>query len=159
MPRRGSYWDDTIVDTLVPTNTQDVVLLSATPGGQSEGFTLVRTIVHLALFKDGAPGANGGQQVSLGIGLATKEARLAETVPDPNTNTDQPMGDWVWREICAVLQDTGVTMQPVMCVGDYRSARKMASGELYLVINNEGVYGTSMSVRCLGLVRCLLLRP
>ena len=100
--RRMSYWDDTLLNINVSNNGQIVVTLSATPGGLSEGFTVVRSLIHIALAPSILPTNAAEQRVSLGMGLATKEAVAASTVPDPNTNTDAPMGDWMWRQVCLV---------------------------------------------------------
>ena len=161
MVRRRSLWDDTLINTNIDTGSTGIITLTLTPGAASEGFTVVRTLVRIALSKNTTPAADSQQIVSLGIGLASKEAiTLGSTaLPDPDINTDTPIMDWVWRDRCVVVEDAGQMIPPTMCVGDYRSARKLGGGGLYLSIVNTAFFGTAFTVRAIGIVRCLLLRP
>ncbi len=157
MPRL-SLWDDTLVNLSVASGGQEVAILTLTPGAQSEGFTMVRCLVHLAI-TPASPLNDGSQMVDLGIGLASKEAVALEALPDSNTTTDQPIHDWVWRQRCLVLRDNADQVEPIMCIGDFRGGRKLGGGQLFLIANNTPLFGTAFTTHIVGLVRCLLLRP
>jgi len=161
MARRMSFWDDSLMSITVGSGSTNISVLSSVPGGQSEGFTLVRCLVHLSFQEGAIPSVNGGQAVAAGIGLATKEAIAlgATALPDPNTNTEQPIGDWVWRQRVYVAYDNTNVVQPAVIDKDVRSARKLAGGQLYLSVRSVPVFGTAQTIRVIGLVRCLILRP
>ena len=159
--RRMSFWDDTRVGESITSGGVNSLILSLTPGGQSEGFTLVRTIVQLGGFEAAAPSAQGAQRIDVGIGLATKEAvALGPTaLPDPNVNTEQPIGDWIWRESWSVFRDNTNVVVPQIVGGDFRGGRKLAGGQLFMIITNANSYAAAFTVRILGMVRMLILRP
>ena len=159
MPRL-SIWDDTLLNFSVASGAQSAaIVLTLTPGGDSEGFTMVRCIVRLSLFHSSVPANDGYQHLDLAVGLGSKESVAAGIVPDPNTNTEKPVHDWVWRDRCAVPQDAATTLRPIHCKGDFRGQRKLGGGQLYLIVNNSPGHGTAFTVTVNGLIRCLLLRP
>ena len=139
---------------------QAVQQLEETLSPSTEGFTLVRTIFDVYLAGEGIVGAVGRQVVSYGIGLVSEEAFTAGVVPDPNTNTERPTGDWVVKGRCMVtIGPAGDQQAPMHCMYDLRSSRKLAGGRLTLVMNNDTVNGTAFTIRVVGQVRSLLLRP
>ncbi len=156
---RSSYWDDSLINLNPVSGGQANALLSATPGGISEGFTVVRCIVTLYAAHFSTPLNDGGQYLDLGVGLVTKEAEAARVFPDPNTNTEALIGDWMWRSRVLVLQDAATMLRPMRIGGDFRSGRKLASGVLVLVVNNTPTIGTAFTVKVGGAVRMLILRP
>ena len=161
MPRRMSFWDDSLINLGIASGATSITVLTLTPGGQSEGFTLVRCLVHLYLAELATPSVNGGQRLSAGIGLASKEAVAlgATALPDPDTNTEQPISDWVWRDRAVVLYDNTNVVPSVEWKADLRSGRKLAGGQLFLAIVNTASFGTARTINAMGLIRCLLLRP
>jgi len=159
--RRESLWDDTLFDLDVPSGGGTVNLLTLTPGDNSEGFTAVRTIISLSLFKNTVPAASAVHMVSLGVGLATKEAITlgATALPDPSDPVDQPIHDWVWRDRVVVPQDSTRVLAPVVVRVDIRAGRKLAGGALFLRMENDNLFGTAFVVQVAGVIRVLYLRP
>jgi len=157
--RRQSFWDDTLINSNITSGTEAIIVLSLTPGLLSEGFTLTRTIARFTLYAAAVPAVSSGQQVDLGIGLATKEGIAASAVPTANSQTEKPMGDWVWRTREVVVRDTSEMMEPRSFGTDIRAGRKLAGGQMYLIITNDPVFGTAFAVRLSGVVRLLILRP
>ena len=159
--RRGSTWVDTLFDTTTQDGTPDVIdLMGSISTDEARGWTLVRTLVELAIIP-AVPGAADGQQVvDLGLGVTSREAFLASAVPDPNVSGDQTTRGWVWRHRCLVLQDTAGALTPTICRGDFRSQRKLDErGNTFIHIMNQTTGGTAFSVVTIGLIRCLYLLP
>ncbi len=156
---RQSFWDDTLLNTDVASGAQVGTLLTATPGGQSEGFTLVRTIITLSFTPSTVLANDGAQAVDLGIGLITKEAQAAGVFPDSNTNTEQPMGDWVWRTREVLTGDNSVMLRRIRVHANIKAGRKLAAGVFVLVANNSPLVGTAFTAKVVGVIRMLILRP
>ena len=159
MARRQSYWDTTLVDSTLNDASQLIVDLSGTPGGLPEGFTAVRTIMDLWLFKNAGPTADAIQRVDLGIGLVSEDAFSVSAVPDPNVATDRPVRDWLWRTRCMVVQDASQMIPPTRCAGDFRGQRKLGGGTMALIGNSDVVVGSGFQIRVSGIIRLLVLRP
>ena len=158
--RRQSYWDDTLVDVSVVSGGQVSFGLSLTPGDLSEGFTLVRTLVHLSMVANTVDGsAQGRMAVDYGIGLATKEAVAGAVLPDPNTNVEAPMGDWVDRDRLVVSDDNQTLNVPMEVRKDIRAGRRLGSGQMFFIAHSLNVVGTGFTVEIIGVVRMLILRP
>ncbi len=160
MARRQSYWDDSIFNESVTSETISNVSILTVPGGLSEGFTLVRTIVDMWCVDNALGGVDAAQSLDMGIGLVTPDAFAVggASVPSPSVQTERPIGDWVWRTTALVIRAT----EPLAAVRtrvDLSSQRKLGAGTLFMGLANNNVVGTAFAVRVTGIVRCLILRP
>ncbi len=160
--RRRSLWVDTLIEFNITTGGQQSIGFNGPQATaiESEGFTVVRTILNLWLMATApAAGNDGYQRVDMGIGLVTSEAIGAGILPDPNDLTDAPIHDWIWRGKVVVAQDNVDVFPPEKVYHDLRSQRKMAAGTLFFIAQNVALIGTAFTVTFQGLVRCLYLRP
>ena len=157
--RRATVWQDTLVGVDMATGTQALISLAGDLlPTDTAGMTLVRTIMCYTMIASAPHAVSGWQSIDLGIGAASQEAFAAGIVPDPNTRDDQPQRGWVYRcrhEVLDELSGSALSIAPVIVNKDIRSMRKIENGELYLVINNSPVEGTTFNVRTRGIIRCL----
>ena len=93
------------------------------------------------------------------MGVISQESIAASVFPDPNTATDYPVRGWLFRHRCAVTQSSDDATPLTHCAFDIRSQRKLDTGQYYLVVDNDPLFGTSFSVEVFGLVRTLVLLP
>ena len=157
---RRTRWIDTLVAESTTNLGQDIEsLLAGMSTDSTRGLTVTRVIGDLWLSSGTVAGAWGTQQVSIGIGVVSQEAFVANAIPDPNNNADYPVRGWIYRTCCGVAQNGTGTQVLYRCVFDIRSQRKLDSGELLLVINNDAGLGTSFTVQTFGSVRVLALLP
>ena len=159
MARRGSEWIDTLIGFNVVSGTTSLGFNTPSAGGSTEGYTCVRTILSLSLTPTVTPTNDGVQQVDIGIGVATFDAIGAGAIPSPNVVSERPIGDWMYRERRLVVQGNTEIMQPTHIVADLRGPRKLAGGNMFIVVINTALIGTTFTVTFNGLARCLLLRP
>ncbi len=159
---RRSLWVDTLIEFNVSSGGQSSVGFNGPQDTaiESEGFTVVRTVMDMWLMATApASGNDGYQKCDMGFGLATSEAIGAGILPDPNTLTDAPIHDWMWRGKAVVGQDNVDVLPPTHIFMDIRAQRKMAAGTLFFIAQNVALIGTAFTVTFQGLIRCLYLRP
>ena len=155
MPRMTD-WIDTSVGFTIATSAQtSLSLMTGVAPVNMRGMTLIRTILTLDCFSVTTAGAWGVQILSIGIGVASQEAFAAGVFPDPNTMTDKPPRGWVYRTSRCVAQN-GASAPVIMEIrADIRGARKIENGELYIVVDNDPIVGTTFTARVQGLARTL----
>ena len=156
-------WQDSTLNQPVASGAELITLLTAdfTNPRDTQGFTVVRTLFCYQLSPT-TPGVVSGQQrVSIGIGVASEEAFNAAVVPNPSVASEEPTLGWIYRCIHLVVDETLATGKPevVRVDRDIRASRKIDSGKLYLVWENEAVEGSTFSVRLSGMLRCLIKLP
>ncbi len=98
----------------------------------------------------------------LGIALVGQDALAAAALPDLNFADDAPVLPWVFRKRFIVQDHTtaGAIMPTKLDVDlDLKSQRKIGDAELVLIINYNGVSGSTFVVSVEGLIRCLFLLP
>jgi len=159
---RKTQWVDSLFDFTIANGGQDVrSLLSTLIGNDTQGMTLVRTIIELGLGPISWTGAFGTQALDMGIGMSAQEAFLAGTLPDPSTATEFPQNGWVVRTRKALVNpgsvSAGLVQQHIQM--DIRSQRKIDDGELYMIMDNFPGLGTAFSVQVTGIIRTLYKLP
>ena len=159
---RKTQWVDSLFDFTIANAGQDVrSLLSTLIGNDTQGMTLVRTIIELSLGPINWTGAFGTQALDMGIGMSAQEAFLAGTLPDPSTSTEFPQNGWVIRTRKGCLNpgsvSAGYELQKIQM--DLRSQRRIDDGELYMIMDNFPGLGTAFSIQVTGIVRCLFKLP
>ena len=155
MPR-PTDWVDTVVNLEVSDGASiQTSLVTGLAPVNTRGMTVIRTILSLGLYSNTIAGAWGVQLVSLGIGITSQEAFAAGVLPDPDVATDKPPRGWMWRHVTLAEQNGAGTMIVHHMTADIRGARKVENGEVYLVVNNDTVKGTTFQVNVRGLVRQL----
>ena len=104
-------------------------------------------------------GAWGRQKIDLGIAVLDRDAVAASAFPDPNAQDDRPPTGWVYRSSVGAQQNGSGA--PILTNErfDLRAQRKLAGGQLTLVVNNTSLGGTSFTVDISGIIRVLLLLP
>ena len=155
-PRRGTAWQDSLVNFDIASGAQSVSsLLGDWIPSDTRGATLVRTILCYSLYPSTPQQGAAEQVLDVGIGVTGQEAFGASVVPDPNTSGDEPQLGWIYR--CRhLIHDVTVAPVPREINKDIRAMRKINDGELYLVINNGPVRGTAFNVRFIGIIRVLV---
>ncbi len=156
---RPTDWVDTLIEdtTATQTTSPPISLLGGLTLADMRGLTLIRTIIRLSLSPITTAGAWGVANVTIGIGVTSRDAFGigAAAVPDPGIATDTPPRGWVYRTAVGVSQN-GVGTEIIFPVrDDVRGARKTDQGELFLRFNNNPTDGQAFGVELHGLVRCL----
>ena len=155
MPR-PTDWIDTQVSLAPATGAQGLQsLMTGVAPVNMRGMTLIRIILSLWVSSTTVAGAWGVQKIDVGIGVASQEAFAAGIVPDPVTSTDKPPRGWVYRTQFGVAQNGVGTPIVTNHQVDIRGARKIENGELYIVVDNNAIAGTTFAVDVRGLIRTL----
>ena len=159
MPR---LWIDTLVNNDVTIATPDSKSLMtgiAAINTRVAQMTLLRTLIGLDIGRTVHDSGEGSERVAIGIGIASQEAFAADTLPDPEVETDFPTRGWVWRAHYRVFGFA--TDQPTIFTRridlDLRSMRKLENGEAFINFSLTALEGTNAPVRLLGLIRQLWL--
>ena len=157
MPR---FWIDTGINNDVTIATPDSASLMtgiAAINQRVSQMTLLRTIIGLNMGRTVHDSGEGSEQVSIGIGIASQEAFAADTLSDPQTDTDFPIRGWIWRARYRVFgfaaDQPAVFTQRIDL--DLRSMRKLENGEAFINFALTAIDGTNSTVRINGLVRQL----
>jgi len=155
MPR-PTDWIDTTPSFITPTGGQSFqsLMIGVAPVNM-RGMTLIRTILSMTFSSTTVAGAWGRQSVHLAIGVASQEAFAAGALPDPAVPTDKPPRGWVYKTHVGVGQNGAGAAINVDIHADIRGARKIENGELYIIVDNIFIVGTTFSVQMTGLVRTL----
>ena len=155
MPR-PTDWIDTRVNLTIASPSQGrQSLMTGVAPVNMRGMTLIRTIISLGMYSASIAGAWGVQNCDIGIGVASQEAFAAGVVPDPSADADKPPRGWVYRTSKVVGQNGAGAPIVTVLEADIRGARKIENGELYIVVDNALLLGTSFSVSIDGLIRTL----
>ena len=162
--RRRSLWVDTVFQISVSTNSEQVQDLMGSlieTETRLSQLTLVRTIIGIDIAYSVHDAGEGSQHGAVGIFVAGREAILAgvASLPHPDVQGDYPATPWVWRARYRIFGFAAD--QPAVFVRrvdlDIRAQRKMANGELVLVMANNAAEGQTSTLLFSGLVRCLFL--
>jgi len=161
--RRSTQWVDVHISTSIASGVGNLsTLLGQLEDEEVPGLTLVRTIVHL-YFLPAFPGTvNGSQLISLGIGVVQIEALAAGAVADPNTATDFPLRNWVFRDQILVQNSLDSLDTPAKELRlELASQRKMytVDSDLVLSMFNSAFEGSPFVVDVVGLIRQLFKKP
>ena len=161
-PRRITAWDDEIHEFSLTNSSQTAInLMTNVADPEKRGCTLVRLIIDVVLFPATPGNASGRQIVSLGIGVVSDDAFAAGTLPDPEEESDYPVGGWVYRARKSVFDETLATglVRPVLIEKDLRAMRKLDRSTLALIVHNGAVEGTAFTIGMSGLTRSLYKLP
>ena len=162
--RRRSLWVDTVFGLTVGSNSENLTDLMGTlleNETRLSQLTLVRTIVGVDIAYTVHDAGEGSQQAGIGILVAGREAVLAGvgSLPQPDVEADFPATPWVWRaryRIYGFAADQPTVFNRRIDL-DLRSQRKLANGELMLVVTNNPQEGATTTLTFTGMVRCLFL--
>jgi len=160
--RRPLAWGDTIFNDVILDGAGLTPILNLlTELSPSDTVTVTRLIGYVTVVpQDSSLNVHCQQQVSLGIGVASREAFDAGVIPDPNSQSEQPARGWLYRDVRTLLYQNSATfgvedfVYPTF-VFDVRAARKVDRGVCFLEMVNNNIFGTSMIVRANGIVRAL----
>ena len=97
----------------------------------------------------------------MGIGMSSDDAFTANALADVNTDSDFPMGGWLWRDMVMVMDETlgsGVTPYIEVRV-DLRAQRKLDRASVFLARSNTAQEGTNFSVEMTAFIRMLYKLP
>ncbi len=160
MPARPTDWLDTIVG-LAPTSggaLQFQSLMGAVSNIEARRYTCVRTLVRLDLQSTTVAGAWGSNIVHIGIGVVSVAALAAgaASLPNPSIANDKPALGWLYRTTVVVAQNGIGTPVVFPITADVRGSRKIDRGDLVLMIDNVAHLGTTATIQCTGLIRCLM---
>ena len=123
--------------------------------------TLARMLIRLSIIGDVVAAGRGGQRISIGVGVSDQEAFQAAVLPDPNNALEEPLTRWIFRdEVHLVYGGTSAESQNQEHFReDIQTRRKINDGEIYVIINSDGSFGTAITVRVTGLIRLLVWLP
>ena len=155
--RRKTQWVDTLIaSTLTEASQTTFSLLGDLITYDTEHMTLVRSIVDLQFYPLlSTIEADESNIVDIGIGLASQDAFAASALPDPVTEADAPIKDWVWRHRESIINRANQFANLVHVLRDLKSSRVIGKGELYITFDNNSSQGGGFSVTVTGLIRCL----
>jgi len=159
MPR---VWTDNVITQTVAVAGQAVLSLTSELSSAESRFlqkTLLRTIVGLDVGRTVHDSGEGSERVALGIGIVSQEAFTAGVVPDPQTDTDQPVRGWVWRSryrTFGFAADQPAVFTRRLDI-DLRSMRKLDNGEMFFVADVIAHEGVSGAIDVVGIIRQLWL--
>jgi len=155
-----TMWVDQILSMAVASGAQGIQQTSPALADlplRLERFTAIRTIIGIDIGPTVRDPGEGDQLVTLGIGVVTQEALVANVVPDPNSATDFPQRGWMWRaryRVYAVAVDDQ-NVARVRVDLDLRSQRKVENGKVVLIVNNDANLGVATSITVHGVIRML----
>ena len=163
-PRRGTAWDDNRFNFGLGSGTfANIALVDDVADPEKRGCTLVRTIIDLQVFASDPGVASGRQLVDFGIGLVSDDAFTAGAtgMPNPEVESDYPVGGWLWRKTFAVFDETLATghVPPVEIKADLRAMRKMDRSTVAFMLSNGVGEGTPFAIQIVGLMRILYKLP
>ena len=163
-PRRLTAWDDFRMNNSTADGAfATFALMNNIADPEKRGCTLIRMILDFVLFP-ATPGAVSGRQLySMGIGVVSDDAFSAGAtgLPNPEVDSDYPVGGWLWRKTVAVFDETLATghVPPVQIQADLRAMRKLDRSTLAFMLFNGTGEGTPFAVQRIGQIRCLYKLP
>ena len=157
-----TFWSDTLVSQDIAVSSQQhLSLIDQFSKDQLRmgQVTLLRTIIGIDCAAVVHDSGEGSSTLSIGIGVASQEAFLAGTLPDPNAATDFPTKGWIFRARGRVFGfPTGAPqVQSWRIDRDIRARRILDNGEPYIILTNDVNEGSTVVLRVTGLIRCLWL--
>jgi len=161
-PRRERLWVDRILNIQVGTTASisPIDLLKNLDDAKTK-ITVVRQLIDLVIYPDNmGETVDGAQSLNLGIGVVSKEAMIADVVPDPATDTDYPRDGWMWVATAIILNQqsaVGEYVRPAHYMVDSRSQRVVDRGDCFLAADNSVSSGVGFTLRIAGRVRSLVL--
>ena len=157
--RRPTDWQTTLVSfDIAAASTSQPDLLKALTVADLRTATVTRIIVDI--WCQGIDtGSDAMLALDMGIGLVNRDNFTQGDLPDPSSETDEPITGWLYRTRVMVLTDASESTRgslPARVQGDFRGQRKVGNGILFMKFDNTAVLGTG-TVRLLGIVRVLVL--
>jgi len=159
---RRTAWVDRIIDNDILTGGQALLsLLGTLTPIETRATTVVRIIVDLKAHPISSPPTVGASRTAIGIGVASQDAFAAGvgSVPDPESAADEPPRGWLYRNAQGIYSGSVETTDLARFKVDLRTKRKIDNGELYMIVTNTAMFGTTYTVTLVGIVRTLLLLP
>ena len=155
-PRRGVFWDDTVIDkTLAAGNQTTDSLMQGVPEDERKGITLTRLIIELWL---NCLTVGTGITYAAGIYVVEDDAFAAGAMAEPGDVADD--AGWVWRVLQIPVFTAEVNdFSQVTHVGplDLRAQRKLPGEDYSLVLIQQHTSGTA-SFNMNGYIRSLYKR-
>jgi len=159
--RRKTMWKFTGVQRGIEVGTagERIALDGSLSVADSQGLTLTRLIADLSFMSNTVAGAWGVQRFAMGVGMASREAYTAESLPSPNSDVEEPARGWIYQNIIAVSQNGVGGVVTTRVLFDLRAQRRLDSGRMFFKFVNSDLFGTSASIHVVGMVRALFLLP
>ncbi len=154
-PRRGLYWDDTIIDKSLATGAQTSdSLLQGVPSDEIKGMTVTRLIMSLWMIQ---LTAGTGSTYAGGIYVVEDDAFAAAAMADPGEVGDD--AGWLWRvmQVPVVTSVVNDSTQFTRFAVDLRAQRKFPGEDYTLVLVQQNTGGPTFNLD--GYVRTLCKRP
>ena len=160
--RRQTAWNDELFNVTLGAGLGDEFLIfQDSADSEKRGCTMGRTIIGFDILPADPGVGSGSQRVSLGIALASDDAFAAGALADPETQSDYPVGGWLWRWSGVVRDETlgvGPMVYPRLDL-DLRAMRKLDRTSVYMALKNDNLEGTAFTIRLAGLIRILYKLP
>ncbi len=156
-PRRGVYWEDTIIDQTLGANSQFGQSLDAgIPEDEKKGVTVTRILLEIDVV---AVTAGTGGIFSAGIAIVQDDASAALSFPDPDSVGDDP--GWLWRVARQGVfnNDPNDFSQARHYKLDLRAQRKYVGEDYSLMLIGMNLAGVASSLNVDGSLRVLYKRP
>ena len=160
--RRATAWNDELFNfTLVAASSSQFLVVQDVSDPEKRGCTLIRTLLDFAVLAETPGAVSGSSKVSLGLALASDDAFVGGSLPDPEVQADYPVDGWLWRWSGIIIDETLATghVPPRYIKEDLRAARKMDRSSVYMAITNDLLEGTAFTVRIIGIIRMLYKLP
>ncbi len=160
--RRPRSWTDILINRSITSGSASIALDLLVDAPARDVSTVIRIIGDIAAFPDDRNAAiDGVMEIDLGIGVCSREAFVANVVPDPNVQAEYPSLGWLYITSQFVIQNNaGGTLEGFVYPQwhfDVGANRKVDKGVLYAAINNTVSDDTGFTVRVVGRLRALSL--
>jgi len=161
--KRQTTWIDTDVNIQAGAGgaqgTPVTLLSNRILAADIAGKTIIRMLVDLSIHPTVPSSIFGGQVVTIGAGIITTDAFLANSLPDLNAPDEEPIRGWIFKNTRFAF-DSENSFQYDRLSLDLRSQRKLdLDTEVYINILNTDMTGTAFAVEVTGLVRMLVKLP
>ena len=161
-PRRGTAWDDNILNEQILNNGQNLLLLlNNVADPEKRGCTLVRVILNLWALPSNPGQVSGSMQLSLGIAMMSDDAFSAAAVAEADVPSDYPPSGWLYRDNVLVVDETLATgaIPPTRIEKDLRASRKLDRQAVAIQMEASAIEGTNFTLRVCGMIRSLYKLP
>ena len=122
--------------------------------------TVARVLLDLWYDMQLTQAADTAQVIDVGIGVVTEDAFAALAVPDPNSDTDEPMEGWLYLARTNVrFEAASNTYRGGHLQADLRASRKLGRNTLMMHERNSVSEGAAVTIIRRGIVRVLCWLP
>ncbi len=160
--RRPRAWSDILINRSITAGSSSIALDLLVDAPTIDTRTVIRIIGDIGAFPDDRNAAiDGVMEIDMGIGVCSREAFVANVVPDPNVQAEYPSLGWLYITTQLVVQNNASgTIESFLYPQwhfDVGANRKVDKGTLYAAINNTTADDAGFTVRVVGRLRALCL--